>query len=308
MFGRRADGRVLKKIDPIVALTPYLMPMRCDSQVFMNFKLDYERMARYIVEKGGEGVKITFLEILIAAFVRGVAEFPEVNRFIVNKRMYARSQLAVSFVTLKDTGDTGEIAENVVKCLFDPHDTLFDVADRVSDVIDKARHEEDNGGALAIAQFLTKPILANFVVGMMRLLDRYGIMPKAILDASPFHTSVFVTHMASIGMPAVNHHIYNFGTTTMFYSIGAIERTVQLDRDGKPVRKRLLPVGVTADERICAGATYARFVARVVDYMNNPAQLEAPPAAVRFEENRVYGLPQPKRKRLRGEKHAAIEG
>ena len=55
MFGRRADGRLLKEIDPIIALTPYLMPMRCDAQVFLNYKLDYEKMARYIVEQGNQG-------------------------------------------------------------------------------------------------------------------------------------------------------------------------------------------------------------------------------------------------------------
>ena len=73
MFGRRADGRVLKEVDPIVALTPYLMPMRCDAQVILNYKVDYERLARYIVQKGNEGYKFTFMELLIAAYVRTVS-------------------------------------------------------------------------------------------------------------------------------------------------------------------------------------------------------------------------------------------
>ena len=70
MFGRRPDGKLLKKIDPIIALTPYLMPMRCDAQVFLNYKLDYEKMSRYIVEQGQKGNKFTFMELLIAIFVR----------------------------------------------------------------------------------------------------------------------------------------------------------------------------------------------------------------------------------------------
>lgn len=40
------------------------------------------------------------------------------------------------------------------------------------------------------------------------------------MDALPFHTSLFVTNMASIGMTRVYHHIYNFGDTTMFLSLG----------------------------------------------------------------------------------------
>ena len=120
MFGRRADGRVLKKIDPIIALTPYLMPMRCDAQVFLNYKLDYEKMARYIVEKGNEGVKITFMELIIAAFVRVVSEMPEINRFVSNKRLYARTQLTASFALLMETGNPEDIEENTVKCYLIP--------------------------------------------------------------------------------------------------------------------------------------------------------------------------------------------
>ena len=48
MFGRRADGRRVKKLDPIVQMTPYLMPMRCDAQVFLEHKADYEKLSRYI--------------------------------------------------------------------------------------------------------------------------------------------------------------------------------------------------------------------------------------------------------------------
>lgn len=309
MFGRRADGRLLKDVDPIISLTPYLMPMRCDAQVFLNYKLDYEKLARYIVKQGADGNKFTFMELLIAAFVRTVSELPEVNRFVSNKRMYARTQLAVSFALLKETSVEGAIEENTVKCLFDPRDTIFDVAERVSTAIEQNRREEADNSTLKIARLLTRPVLANSVVFLARTLDRYGIMPKYILNASPFHTSMFVTHMASIGMPAVNHHIYNFGTTSLFLSIGSVERTVAIGDNGQAVRKRYLPIGITADERICAGAVYARMVNRMMHYLNQPELLELPPEGVRFEENNVYALPMTKVRRfLRRSKQQSIAG
>ena len=55
MFGHRADGKRLSSIDPIVRITPYLMPMRCDSMVFLEHRLDYEMLARYIAQKAREG-------------------------------------------------------------------------------------------------------------------------------------------------------------------------------------------------------------------------------------------------------------
>jgi len=264
----------------------------------LNYKLDYEKMARYIVEQGGKGNKFTFMEIIIAAFVRVVSELPEVNRFITNKRLYARTQLTVSFVLLKETEDPNAIEENTVKCYFDPFDTIFDVAERVNNAIEQNRREEADNSTMKVAQLLLNPVLANTVVAAARFLDRYGIMPKYILDASPFHTSMFFTQMASIGMPAVNHHIYNFGTTSLFVSMGSVVRETTPGPDGKMIRKRYLPIGITADERICAGAMYARLVNRVMHYINNPELLETPPESVRFEENNAYSLPKPKQKRF----------
>ena len=300
MFGRRADGRVLKKIDPIIALTPYLMPMRCDAQVFLNYKLDYEKMARYIVEKGNEGVKITFMELIIAAFVRVVSEMPEINRFVSNKRLYARTQLTASFALLMETGNPENIEENTVKCYFDPRDTVFDVAERVQGLIRQNRRMEADNSTMKVAKLLLRPILANTIVALARFLDRYGIMPKYILDASPFHTSMFITNMGSIGMPAVNHHIYNFGTTSLFLSMGNVIRETQVGADGKAVRKRWMPIGITADERICAGATYSRMVSKIIHYLQNPVLLETPPETVCFEENNAYSTPL-----TRAEKKAA---
>lgn len=308
MFGRRADGKLLKKIDPIIALTPYLMPMRCDAQVFLNLKLDYEKIARYIVEQGQKGNKITFMEIIIAAYVRVVSELPEINRFVANKRLFARTQLTVSFALLKETANVDDVEENTVKCHFDPKDTIFDVAERVGAAIEQNRREEADNSTMKVAKLLLNPFLANTIVFAARFLDRYGIMPKYIMDASPFHTSMFFTQMASIGMPAVNHHIYNFGTTSLFVSMGSVIRENTVGPDGKATRKRYLPIGITADERICAGAVYAKLVNRIMYYINNIELLETPPETVKFEENNEYSLPKPKKKRFGRKEQESIAG
>ncbi len=308
MFGRRADGKLLKKIDPIIALTPYLMPMRCDAQVFLNLKLDYEKIARYIVEQGQKGNKFTFMEIIMAAYVRVVSELPEINRFVANKRLYARTQLTVSFALLKETANADDVEENTVKCYFDPKDTIFDVAERVSAAIEQNRREEADNSTMKVAKLLLNPILANTIVFAARFLDRYGVMPKYIMDASPFHTSMFFTQMASIGMPAVNHHIYNFGTTSLFVSMGSVIRENTVGPDGKATRKRYLPIGITADERICAGAVYAKLVNRIMYYINNIELLETPPETVKFEENNEYSLPKPKKKRFSRKEQESVAG
>lgn len=307
MFGRRPDGRVLKNIDPMIAITPYLMPMRCDAQVMLDLKADYEKLARYITAKGAEGHKITFTELVISAFVRVIAELPEVNRFVANKRIYARNEMTVSFAMLKDTAVPGEIEENTVKAKFSPYDTIFDVSEKIKKMIAENRREEADNLTIKLTRLLLNPILANTVVSIAKFLDRYGLLPKVLMDALPFHTSMFLTNMASIGMPAVKHHIYNFGTTSLFISIGAVERSVVPGPDGKPQRKRMLPFGIVADERICAGAMYARMVARFNELMANPALLEVPPETVNFEEGLVFDEHGPiKKRKLKKAKDSSV--
>lgn len=295
MFGHRSDGYLIRDIDPIVALTPYIMPMRCDAQVMSDYKVDFEKLARYIAAKADEGYKITFMEIVIAAYVRVVSQIPEVNRFISNKRLYARNELTVSFVLLQNTA-SGRISENTTKCNFDPADTIYDVADRIAEVVERCRKEEADNSTMKVAKLLLNPFLATTIVSLARLLDRYGIMPRYIVNASPFHTSMFVTNLASIGLPSVNHHIYNFGTCSQFVSIGAVERTMGTDPKGAPQRKRLLPLGLVCDERIAEGAMYAKMLALWNRLLNDPAQLETPPAKVFYDEGHEYHLPAPQKR------------
>lgn len=299
MFGHRADGKLLKKIDPVIALTPYLMPMRCDAQVFTSIKADYEKIARYIMEQRGKGHKISFMEVVIAAYVRSISEIPELNRFVANKRLYARTQLTVSFTLLKGNAQEDDAEENTVKCFFDPRDTVFDVAERVNEAIEQNRGEEADNTFMKLARLLLNPVLANIVAGMARFLDRYGILPKFIMDASPVHTSMYITNLASIGLPLANHHIYNFGTTSQFVAMGSVVREISVGADGQAVRKRYLPLGFTVDERICSGIKYAQMMRHMLRYLDNPSLLETPPETVLFEENHTYSFPACEKKRSR---------
>ncbi len=294
MFGFRPDGRRVKGIDPAVRITPYIMPMRCDAQVFLQHKADYELMARYIAKKGAEGEKITFMQIIIAAFVRTISQHPEINRFIMNKQFFSRKNCTVSFTMLKEqqNADAGETA---VKIRFDLTDTIFDVRDRMNAVIEASRGVENQNFVDKLLQFLfAVPGLPTAIIALVRLLDRYGLCPGALLDELPFHTSMYITNNASIGLHHVNHHIYNFGSTSLFFGMGTLERIAVVEK-GETRMKRYLPIGITADERVCSGAHYAKFFATMNYLMNHPEELENPPAEVRFENGCEYHVPKAKK-------------
>ena len=291
MFGFRPDGRRVKDIDPIVRITPYLMPMRCDAQVFLQHRADYELMARYIAKKGAEGEKITFMQIIIAAFVRTVSQHPEINRYIMNKQFFSRNCCSVSFTLLKDMNNP-DAGETAVKIRFDLTDTIFDVRDRMMKVIEASRGVENQNFVDKLVKFLFAiPGLPTGIISLVRLLDRYGLCPGALLDELPFHTSMYITNNASIGLHHVNHHIYNFGSTSLFFGMGTTERVAVVEK-GVTRMKRFLPIGITADERVCSGAHYAQFFGTMNYLLNHPEELETPPESVKYDPKCEYHVPK----------------
>ena len=292
MFGRRPDGRRLKKQDPIMQITPYLMPMRCDAQVFLEHKADYEKLSRYIVKKSQEGEKITFMQILVAAYVRAISNNPEANRFIFNKQYYARNNCSVSYTVLKDPQNP-ESAETTVRILFDPTDTIFDVRDRMNHAVETARATQEGDFVIRLAKIvLGIPGLTTLVVQAYRLLDRYGLAPKFLINELPFYSGLFITNNGSIGLPAPLHHIYNFGNVSLFMGMGGVQKEAFVEPDGKTRMRRYMQLGITADERVCSGAHYAAFFADVMHLIANPEELEVPPEKVFYDEGVEYHVPK----------------
>ncbi len=281
MFGFRPDGRKLgKKIDPIVRFTPYIMTRHSDAQVMTTIYADAKSMSEYIHKKRDEGYKISHLSILIAAFLRTVCEFPELNRFVVGKGLYTRNELTVTFVTIKGH-NRNNIEEAELKCFFDPRDTIYVVSEKLNKGIAFLRSQNNSDATVKIANaLLTVPFFTAFVVDILKLMDRFGILPKAIIDASPFHSSLIITNMASIKMNSVYHHIYDFGTNSIFLGLGRRTLQMKMDSDGNLTARKVYPIGAVIDERIMGGAQYGMALQTMTNFILHPELLENPPETV----------------------------
>ncbi len=294
MFGRRPDGRRIKGMDPIVRITPYIMPMRCDAQVFLKHRVDMDVLFDYVRrQKLEKGETISYMQIIIAAYVRAISRNPTVNRFIMNRQLFARNNCSAAFTLLKDPSDIDK-GEAVVKIKFDLTDTIYDVRDRINAGV------AANRGADATPGFVDKllkfvfsvPGLPALVVGTIKLLDRYGIAPAVLMDELPFYVGMYITNTASIRLHDVNHHLYNWGNVGLFFGMGLEERVAVVE-NGETKIKRYLPVGITADERVCSGAHYGRFFTDIRKFLEHPELLEQPPETVRFDEGYEYHEPKP---------------
>ena len=296
MFGKRPDGRRVKGIDPVVRITSYIMPMRCDAQVFLKHRLDLETLFDYIRrQKLEKNETLSYMQVIIAAYVRAISRNPQVNRFVVNKQLFARNNCSAAFTILKDPRNI-DLGETVVKIKFDLTDTIYDVRDRINAAIEANRGEQSGGNFVdkLLGVVFAVPGLATLVVSAVRLLDRYGLAPAVLMDELPFYVGMYITNTASIKLHDVNHHLYNWGNVGLFFGMGLEERVAVVEK-GETRMKRYLPLGITADERVCSGAHYARFFNDMRRLLEHPELLELPPEEVRFDEGNEYHEPKPAR-------------
>ena len=273
----RADGKRLKNTDPMYTVAAHIMSKRVDSMNMITLDIPYEPMQNYLNAKRKEGINLSHMAILIAAYLRTVAEFPELNRFIVNSKAYARNEYAVALVVLKaGQADNGTMS----KIYFDNADTIMDVDRKINEYVQSNRETPEKNGTEKIIKFLLSiPGLLRWGVRLFKLLDRYGLLPKFIIDMSPFHNSLVISNLTSIRTNHIFHHCYEFGTTSVFITMGNL-REVPKRKGDEIIHERCIPLGVVMDERICSGSYFAIAFRKMKKYLKNPALLELVPEKI----------------------------
>ena len=126
----RADGRRVKNANPMYTVAAYIMNQRNDAMNMIEEFIPVEPIQNYMRVRRGEGRPVSHLAVVMAAYIRTVAEYPELNRFVVNKRIYARNELAVGMVVLKP----GETDGTMNKICFELEDDVFTVQKRIDRV------------------------------------------------------------------------------------------------------------------------------------------------------------------------------
>jgi len=111
-------------------------------------------------------------------------------------------------------------------------------------------------------------------------LDYFDFLPKKIIEASPFHGSVFITDMGSIGLSSIYHHLFNIGNLPMFIAIGAKRKVNELNSKGEVVKRKYLDFKFVVDERICDGFYFSQTFKVFVSFLKNPDALEKPPEQI----------------------------
>ena len=273
---RRADGTRVKNEAPMYYLVPNFLTKRYDAMNMCTVDIPIDPMTKYRNEKRKEGIQISNLALVLAAYMRAMAKYPALNRFIMNKRIYQRNEVCAAMVVLRP----GQASDTFAKVYFDPkNDTIFDVQRKVDEYINTTRDSNDNSLDRIMSIIMKFDFLVAGICNILRFADRHGLLPKAIINASPFHASLLITNLASIRTNHIYHHVYEFGTTSVAIAMGNlrdIPKTVQ----GEIKLERCIPLGIVMDERIASGHFFAHVFAYVKDLLKYPEKLEVP-----YDEN-----------------------
>lgn len=271
----RKDGVRVKSSDPEYAVVPHIMRERNDALNMIELDIPLNPIHDYLNAKRREGIKLSHLSVIIAAYVRMVGEFPLINRFVVNRKIYARNEFNVAMVVLKSGKlDNGTMS----KVNLDPSDTIFEVNQKICDYIAKNKDGSVDNKTDRLAKTLIRiPGLLRIGVSMIMWMDKHGLLPRAIIEASPFHSSLTISNLASIRTNHIFHHIYNFGTTSMFIAIGNTREVPKRDKNDEIYFEKCMPMGVVMDERICSGSYFAKAFRVFSRYVSDPSLLEKAP-------------------------------
>lgn len=270
----RADGKRIKNSDPMYTVAAYIMNKRVDAMNMITIDIPVDPIKDYLAEKRKQGINISHMAVVLAAGVRTLKEFPELNRFVVNKKIYQRNEIAVGMVVLK----AGQVDHGTMsKMYFDENNTIFEVNDIINKYVEENRESPENNSTEKMIKFLLSvPGILPVGIAVFKWLDKHGLLPKSIIDISPFHMSFGITNLASIRTNHIFHHCYEFGTTSLFMAMGNTREVPK--RKGDEIEfEKCMPIGVVMDERIASGSYFAIAFRKMRHYLRNPELLELPP-------------------------------
>ena len=229
-------------------IMPYLMPSRNGSIVFNDSTFQIEEARTWLkAYNRTHETRATLFHLLAYAVAQTLHARPELNRFVSGGRLYQRRGVQLSFVVKKELKDRGE--SSTVKLAVAPGEPFQAFAGRLGARIREAQETEravDKETALIMR--LPGP-LVRVLVALAKLLDHWNLFPHFMTENDPMFASIFLANLGSVGVSDVYHHLYEYGTVSIFGAMSAPSRQPVVEGDAV-VARAVLRVRWSFDERI----------------------------------------------------------
>lgn len=283
--GDRRDARLVRSIDPFNRIFPFVMRGRNESAVYFTQQVNVKKTRQFLRELNKTSDRtFTMFNLVLAAVVRTMALRPQMNRFIVGNRLYARDDIILTFVTKQ--GRSEKAPEVILRIKYDAQDTIYDVTKKTMEQIIKARKETSVlGEDKVIGFFLHLPrCIINGVVRLVLYLDRFGKAPKSILDIDPMRSSAFLSNLGNYNIQPPHHHLYEWGNSSVFIVMGNVHKIPTITDDDQIEVSEVIDFAYTIDERISDGYYFSTAVKKFGELVENPEALLTPPGELPIDE------------------------
>ena len=268
---RRADGDLVADLPLNRRVMPYLMPGRNESVYYFDIELGLHRTDAWLREFNAAhpGLQADVFHLSLWGIRECMQRYPTMNRFVAGGRLYQRREIVFSFAVKTRLQEGSPMA--VVKRIFPPDEPFAELVAGVQDQTREDRFGGPQGTDKELALLMKFPgTVRRAVMGGVKVADRFGFLPRFFIDGDPMFASAFVAHMASFGMPAGYHHLYEYGTTGIFVVLGRPVNEPGSPASG-PDRRRTMRITYSFDERTEEGFTAWRSIQHFKRIVEDPA-------------------------------------
>ncbi len=275
----KKEGRRVRTLDPMHYVGIYLMDDRTGASNYFTGTLDIGVAEEYVKKMREKGLKeFSVMHLYLAAFVRMYSQHPQMNRFIRGHRIYARNNIEIAMTIKKEMKLNAD--DTVIKLRYEPDATAEQVYEITQKVISDALAEDEDFDK--IVKWLNKlpRFIMRFIAWVLKKLDYHGIMPKDLVSVSPFHGSMVITSLASLGIPPIYHHLYDFGNIPIFFAFGKRYNKYEISKEGTSEKHTYMEYRITCDERIADGHAYSLALRYFNSLIRKPEMLDVPPEKV----------------------------
>lgn len=268
---RRADGDLVRDLPLNRRVMPYLMPGRNGSVYYFDQELALHKTDAWLraFNDAHPGLSADVFHLCLWGIRECMTRYPTMNRFVAGGRIYQRREISFSFAVKRRLQEGSPMV--VVKRTFPEGESIADLVAGIERQTAEDRFGGPQGVDQELALLMKLPgTLRRVALGAVRTADRFGFLPRWYIDQDPMYASAFVAHMASFGMPAGYHHLYEYGTTGVFCVLGRPTTDPGSPTSG-PDRRRTMRVTFSFDERVEDGFTAWRSIQHFKRIVEDPA-------------------------------------
>lgn len=271
----RSDGDLVRDLPHVRRIMPLLMRTRNESVVYHDttYPVAAARgwLERFNAARPDEP-PATLFHLFLWSCARTLHERPHLNRFVSGGRIYQRRGVFVSFAAKRAFRDDAPIV--TVKLEFPRGESFAACVRRIVGAIGEGRSGRPQAVDKELSIVFKFPTtVIGWGVAVLRWLDRINLMPGAMIEPDPMYASLFAANLGSVGIDDVTHHLYEYGTVSLFGAMGTAGPQIVVGDDGAPAVRDMVKVRWSFDERINDGFYCAASLRLVHEVFARPEEI-----------------------------------